>query len=606
MGKLYRIFIVLLIVHFRLAAQDIYIRTDYPKVVNLGEQFTISWTINAAGGEFIAPSITGFYVLMGPQTSYSSSTQIINGKISREVSYTYTYYLQAINEGKFVIPPAIIKIKNKEYISDSIYIEVISSAAARQIQPGTTKPQGNQSVDNLQTTGGDLYVRLIPNKTEVFVGEPLTVALKIFSRTDLAGLEEVKYPDFKGFIKEDIETPPLTALQRENINGVIYGTGIIQQFLLFPQITGEVTIEPVQITALVQQRMSEPDPFFGDFFSRFINTPRVLATLPLKIKVKPLPEGKPEDFSGVVGNVKISATLDKDTVNVNDALNFKITISGTGNIKFASKPVLKLSPDIEIYDPKITDNFKNSPSGTTGQKTFEYVLIPRHHGDFIVPSITYSYFNPSTKKYERVSTNEFRFHALKGTEKSGEVTMYGGVTKEDVKYLGKDIRFIKSVPGTWIKSDKFIATSRIFPYIYLVALLLFVFVLVIRREHVRRNADIARVRNRKAGKIAKKRLRFAEQYLKSGDNEKFYEELHKALWSYLSDKLSIPFAEINREKIIELLKEKGFDENQVEQIKNLIDKCEFARFAPAAPPAEAAEIFKEATRIIKSVENKLG
>jgi len=357
MGKIYKIFILFFIVPLRIAAQDIYIRTDYPRVVSLGEQFTISWTINAAGGDFTAPPFTGFYVLMGPQTSYSSSTQIINGKISRETSYTYTYYLQAINEGKYVIPPAVIKIKSKEYVSDSIYIEVIGSAGAGQTQPGAVKPQESQSSNNPQA-GSDLYVRLIPNKTEVFLGEPLTVILKIYNKTDLAGLEEVKYPDFKGFIKEDIETPRLTTLQRENVNGVIYGTGIIQQFLLFPQITGEVTIDPVQVTALVQQRISEPDPFFGDFFSRFTNTPRVLATLPLKIKVKPLPENKPEDFSGVVGNLKISASLDKDTVNVNDALNFKITISGTGNIKFAGAPALKLSPDIEIYDPKITDSFK--------------------------------------------------------------------------------------------------------------------------------------------------------------------------------------------------------------------------------------------------------
>jgi len=605
MGKIYKIFILFFIVPLRIAAQDIYIRTDYPRVVSLGEQFTISWTINAAGGDFTAPPFTGFYVLMGPQTSYSSSTQIINGKISRETSYTYTYYLQAINEGKYVIPPAVIKIKSKEYVSDSIYIEVIGSAGAGQTQSGTVKPQESQSVDNRQG-GSDLYVRLILNKTEVFLGEPLTVVLKIYNKTDLAGLEEVKYPDFKGFIKEDIETPRLTTLQRENVNGVIYGTGIIQQFLLFPQITGEVTIDPVQVTALVQQRISEPDPFFGDFFSRFTNTPRVLATLPLKIKVKPLPENKPEDFSGVVGNLKISASLDKDTVNVNDALNFKITISGTGNIKFAGAPALKLSPDIEIYDPKITDSFKNSPSGTAGQKTFEYVLIPRHYGDFVIPSVTYSYFNTATKKYERVSTNEFRFHALKGKEQAGEVTVFGGVTKEDVKYLGKDIRFIKSVPGAYIKLDKFIVSSRIFLYLYLVVFLLFIIILIIRREHIRRNADVSRVKNRKAGKIARKRLTSAEQYLKSGDNEKFYEELHKALWGYLSDKLVIPFAEINREKIVESLKEKGFDDNQVEQVKNIIDKCEFARFAPAAPPAEAAEIFKEATKLIKTVENKLG
>jgi len=596
-------YLLMIVIPLTSEAQEIVIKTEYPRVVNQGEQFTISWTINTGGGEFYAPPFTGFYRLMGPHTSYSSSTQIINGKISQQTSYTYTYYLQAMDAGKFVIPPATIKVKGKEYKSDSIYIEVIGNQAARQVQQGNQKPATEHAVAE---PGGDLFVRLIPSRNELFAGEPLTVSLKIFSRIDIAGLEEVKYPDFSGFIRENIETPPLTSLQRENVNGVIYGTGLIQQFLLFPQITGDITIDPVQVTALVQQRISEPDPFFGDFFARYANVPKVIATLPVKISVKPLPVNKPADFSGFVGKLSISATLSKDTVKVNDALNLKITLSGTGNLKLAGAPALKLSPDIEIYDPKITDNLKNSASGTTGQKTFEYVLIPRHHGDFVIPSITYSYFNPATKQFESLSTREFRFHAIQTAEQTGPVTMYGGVTREDVKYLGKDIRFIKSLPGKIIASDRLVISGSLFPLYYIGALLVFIVVIVLRKEHIRRNADIVRIRNRKAGKVARKRLSVASECLKSGMTEKFYEELLKALWGYLSDKLSIPLSELTRVNAIEKMKEKGIDKEQIQKITLIIDKCEFARFAPSSKPSEAAEIYVGAVKFIRYVENKIG
>ncbi|HRT46819.1 MAG TPA: BatD family protein [Bacteroidales bacterium] len=596
-------YLFILIVPSVAVAQEIVIKTEYPRVVSVGEQFSISWTINAGGGEFSAPPFTGFYKLMGPQTSYSSSMQIINGRISQETSYTYTYYLQAIEEGKFVIPPALIRVKGKEYRSDSIYIEVVGTPGARQMQPSASRKQATEPA--AVEPSGELFVRLIPNRTELYVGEPLTLSLKLFTRVDLAGLEEVKYPDFSGFVKEELETPQLTSLQRENVNGLIYGTGIIQQFLLFPQITGEITIDPVQVTALVQQRIGEPDPFFGDFFSRFANVPRVLATLPLKITVKPLPENKPADFSGIVGKISISASLNKDTVKVNDALNFKITVSGTGNLRLAAKPVIKLSPDIEIYDPKITDNLRNSTSGITGQRTYEYVLIPRHHGDFVIPSVTYSYFNPATKQFETATTKEFRFHALKTDEQSGEVTVFGGVTREDVKYLGKDIRFIKSLPGIIIIPEKLLLSNRMFTWYYVLALLIFATVLILRREHVRRNADIARVRNRRAGKVAKKRLSVAYKCLKSGMKEKFYEELLKALWGYMSDKLGIPLSELTRTKAVEKLKERNVDDQIIEKISSIIDRCEYARFAPVSAPSEAEELYEGAAQFIRYIENKL-
>jgi hypothetical protein len=569
-------------------------------VVTAGEQFTVMFTVNSGGGEFSGPAFDGFYKLMGPQTSYSSSTQIINGKISQQVSNSYVYYLQAMNPGKFVIPPATFRYKNKEYKADSLKIEVLKDA--------TSRPSNSNNPSGTERTGGgsDLFIRLNLDRSDVFLGEHIIASVKLYTRVDLSGLNEVKFPSFKGFLKENLETPQLTSLQRENVNGEIYGTGIVQQFLLFPQITGEITIDPVEITALIQQKIGRSNDLFGDFFNSYQSVPKVIASLPVKINVKPLPGVKPDNFSGIVGNIDISASVSKDTINVNDALNFKITIKGNGNLKLAASPVLKLSPDIEVYDPKIIDNITNNTRGSAGQKTFEYLLIPRHYGDFTIPSVTYSYFNTAKKQYEKLSTKEYKFYARKGADQGAPVTVYGGVTKEDVKYVGKDIRFLKAGTNDLKVADPILVSKRSFITFYGFAILLFFAVLFFRREQVRRNSDLSIVRNRKAAKIAGKRLQKAHSFLNSGTaNDGFYEEILKALWGYLSDKLSIAVSDLTRNNAIELLKAKGIADELIDNLSAILDKCEFARFSPSSSGTEASEIYAGALKFIKTVENTI-
>lgn len=594
-------YLLILLLPVKISGQDLSLKAEYPKVVTVGEQFTVMWTVNAGGGAFSAPEFTGFYKLMGPQTSYSSSTQIINGRISQQTSYSYVFYLQAITEGRYIIAPATFRLKNRDYKSDSLYIEVIKDASARQSNQNTNV--GNTSNASEQIPGTDLFIMLILNRNEVYLGEHIIASVKLFTRINLAGLNEVKFPAFNGFLKENIETPQLSSLQRENINGTIYGTGIVQQFLLYPQVTGEINIEPVEITALIQQKTGQTDPFFGDFFASYQNVPKVIVSKPVRITVKPLPGNKPDDFSGVVGNIKIDASLNKDSVNVNDALNFRITVTGSGNLKLAGSPAIKLSPDIEVYDPKVSDNIRNNASGSAGQKTFEYVLIPRHYGDFTIPSVSYAYFNTERRQYEKISTKEFHFYARKGADQGGAVTVYGGVSKEDVKYLGKDIRYLKPVQGVMRKSDDNVVTKRSFLSLYGFALLVFLIIIFIRREQVRRNSDLSLVRNRKAAKIAGKRLQEASRCLKSGAIDKFYEEMLKAIWGYLSDKLNIPVSELTRNKALDSLKEKGIGEEQINSLSVILDKCEFARFAPASSDSEASEIYSGGMQFIRSVEN---
>ena len=598
---LYQVFILL---SFSVAGQDISVKVEYPAVVTAGQQFNLMWTVNSGGGEFSAPSFSGFYKLMGPQTSYSSSTQIINGKMSHQTSYTYVYFLQAVKEGKYVIPPATFTLKSKTYVSDSLFIEVVSNSSQKQNVSSGANTKENES--DVELSGSDIFVNLTLNRKEVYLGEHIVATVKIYTRVNISGINEIKFPSFNGFLKSDLATPPLTSLQQENVNGTIYGTGVVQQFLLYPQITGEISIDPVQISVLIQQKSGQSDPFFGDFFSSYQTIPRAVASQAIKVKVKPLPGIKPDDFSGVVGKLDLEAVLNKDSVNVNDAVNFKITISGSGNLKIATTPLLKLSPDIEVYDPKILDEIKNGLSGTSGQKSFEFLLIPRHYGDFTIPSITYSYFNTSTGKYEKLTTEEFHFHARKGSEQNTGITVYGGVAKEDVKYLGKDIRFIKSGSGKLTKSANIILSKRSFYSAYAFALFAFLVILFLRREHIKRNSDLSLVRNRKAGKVAVKRLRTASICLKNEQIDKFYEEILKAIWGYLSDKLNIPVSDLTRNNAIASLSERGIDKDRIKNLNSILDACEYARFAPSASGTEAATIYDGASQFIKSVENSIG
>ncbi len=272
---------------FTLKGQDISVKEEYPAVVRAGQQFNVTWTVNTGGGEFASPPFTGFTKLMGPQTSYSSSTQIINGKMSQQTSYSYVYYLQAVKEGKYVIRPAEFTFKNKTYKSDSMHIEVVSGNSATQSAASVAgAADGSSQVD---ASGRDIFVNVSLNRKNVYIGESVTAIVKLYTRVNLSGINEIKYPAFNNFLKSDIPTPPLTSLKQESIRGTIYGTGIVQQFLLFPQVTGEIEIDPVQISVLVQQKSASSDPFFGDFFSTYQTIPRTVASMPLKVNVKPLP-----------------------------------------------------------------------------------------------------------------------------------------------------------------------------------------------------------------------------------------------------------------------------------------------------------------------------
>ncbi len=598
--------IILLLIHLfvygSLQAQDITLTAQAPSVVAVGEQFTISWTANARGGEFIAPEINDFYVLSGPQTSFSQSTQIIQGKVTTTISNTYTYYLQATKEGKFNIPSGKYTVKNDEYLSEPVDIEVVSEGT------NVNRPveQGREREDDLQegVSSADLYVRLLVNKTNVYLGEHIAASLKIYSRVNLSGIQEVKYPDFKSFLKEDLETAPLRALERENVNGSIYGTGILQRFLLYPQRTGTIAIDPANLTVLLQQQSRSNDPFFGDFFSTFTTVPKMIATLPVEINVKPLPPGAPPTFNGAVGDFSIRSSISADTVNTNDAVTYRITLQGQGNMKLTSAPELDLPPDIEIYEPKISSDLSVSASGTSGSRTFEYVLIPRYHGEFVIPSVQYSYFDPSSGRYMTLTTSDHTFVALRSSEEQEGTQVYGGVSKESVRFLGKDIRYIITGKPKFRVAKNVLLRNNVFLYSYLGLLIIFLVVILLRREQIKRNADIARVRNRKAAGVAAKRLKRASERLRDSDTEGFYSELLKAIWGYLGDKYNIQLSELSIDTVNKILEQNKLEKELIDELQEVIGKCEYSRYSPDSDISTADEIYRKSEQIIKVIENK--
>ena len=587
-------------------SEDIKFSVSAPGVVAVGEQFRLTYTLNSKGDEFNPPEFDDFYVIAGPSTSYNQSTQIINGKVTRNVSYTYTYILQSTREGKFTIPPATVVIKKKQYSTNSLQIEVIKrKTPQQQTKTPATQSQNNQGLAIIANE--DLFVRLLVDKSNVYQGAHLVATIKIYSRVNLSGFEKVDLPDFNGFYMQEIEIPPLRSLERENIDGQIFGTGVIKKYLLFPQHSGNIVIEPVEVECLVQQTVRRtPQSFFDDFFSfnSVRNTKKFISSPEVSINVKPLPAGAPSSFSGTVGSVSMIADLDKSSVKENDAVTLKISLKGTGNLKLAEAPVVDFPPDFETYDPKVTTNLKAGVSGTTGSKTFEYLVIPRYAGNYRIAPVKYSFFDPGSRKYKNLSSEEFLIKVSKG-EEGEEGNIISGFTKEDVLYLGKDIRFIKTGPIKVKEKGKILFGSTLFFLVHAGLIVLFLLVFVLVRYWAKRSANVILLRNRRANKQAKKRLKLAGREMRSNNVKGFFEEVLKALRGYMSDKLSIPVSELSQENIRQSIEDKTVDKKLVDEFVELVDTCEYAQYAPAGESVSLEDIYRKSIKIISKLEQKI-
>ena len=594
-----KLLIIFVFAGFLAMADNVEFVMEGPEVVAMGEQFRLGFTLNDRGTDLQLPDLSNFDVLMGPSTSQSSSIQIINGKTTQSSSFSYIFILRAKKEGKFTIRPASIKVGGKTYESNSLSIEVVKGQPQQasggqgggQSSQQDDTPTGNVSKDNL-------FVRIAVDKTNVSKGEQIlaTVKLYISQNVPLNGFDEVKLPSYEGFWTKDIDVPSQVNFTREVYNGRIYQVGVLKKTILFPQQIGNIRIDPFEITCLVRQRVRQQQSFFDDFFDNYRVVKAKVVSDPLTIAVKDLPN-QPANYSGAVGNFNFTGEMDKTNAKSNEAMTLKVTVSGTGNLNLINPPKIELPQDFEAYEPKTTDRTMASDNGMSGSVTFEYLFIPRYAGNFTIPAVQFVYFNPATRQFVTKSTEAFNLRIEKGKDDANSATV-SSYSKEDVKMIGKDIRFIKQNKAKLKpKGSSFYGTLEFYG-IFILSLIGFAVFYVLNRKKIEESKNITLVKNKRANKVALKRLKEASVFLKNNQAEKFYEAVIKALWGYLSDKLSIPLADLNREKASAALLEKGISQEVVTELMKIIDDCEFARYAPAAFSGTMQEIYDGAAKVM--------
>ena len=586
-------------------AQDVDFKASAPSVVATGEPFEVVYTLNARPEQFRQPEFSPFELLGGPSTSTSTSVQMIGTQIRQNITVSYTYYLRANSTGKFEIPPAQATIKGKNFSSNALSIEVVKgSTPASQPQQGARSPSGEEA-ESIKG-GKDLFAAFLVDKRNVYLREPVIVTLKVYDRMGLSRLAPPKLPALQGFYKNDIPTPELRQLTRENVNGQIYNTGVIARFILYPQKTGDLTIGSVEFNGAVQRTVTRRSRSWFDFdfdFPTIQEQPVTFRSEPVTIHVKPLPPGQPANFSGTVGDLSMAASIDKPELNTNDALTLKIKLTGKANMKMINPPVVSFPADFDAYPPKANVQEEYTTEGTTGSVTFEYIAIPRHPGTFTIPPVSFSYFSPRSNEYKTLASQPFSVTVNKGREDT-TITVVSGLSREDVRLLNQDIRYIKRNIPDW-KNKQLLLDSHLFILWYVAPLVLFALLIGIRRKTIRERADAARMRHKRAARLAAKRLRKAEKAMKNQQQDEFYEEILKAIWGYLSDKLMIPLANLSRDNAWQALSERGISGELKEQLGKIIDTCELARFAPAGTLPSMKETYENAVVLMEKIDQNL-
>ncbi|MCL1937177.1 MAG: BatD family protein [Candidatus Azobacteroides sp.] len=589
-----------------------------PRAVVAGEQFRVNYVLSTngeKGKDIRLTEVAGLNVLYGPTLSgQSTSTSIINGNVSSQVNLTYTYILLGDKEGEYTIPPATITVGNSEYKSNELKIKVLppdqASAAAsanQQQQQQAAQQRENQSSAAQGISGNDLFVRMNISKSSVYENEGFLVTFKMYTVLDVEGFDNVKFPEFEGFIAQDIDLPANTPVNIENYQGRNYRTIVIKQTVLYPQRSGKITINQGKFDVIVRSRVQSQRSrsFFDDYFDTYTKVKKSVFSQPATIDVKPLPTGKPTSFSGGVGDYKITSSISTKELKTNESVTVKISISGNGNIKLIKNPEVVFPNDFEVYDPKVDVNTRVNQGGVSGTKTIEYYAVPRYAGTFTIPKVEFSYFDLKSGTYKTLYTDEYRLQVAQGA--GGEASppmILQGSNKEDVRFVGKDIRYIKTDGFNFQKGNFLFGTLRYGLY-YLIPGLLFIVFFIIYRKQARESANLALMRTRKANKVASKRLKKAQQYLKENQRESFYDEMLKAIWGYLSDKLNIPVSNLTKDNVEMELTRYGANEELISQFRDILNTAEFARFAPSQAHEAMDELYNRTVNVINKMESTI-
>lgn len=600
MKRIVYILFTLLVLTNCLLAQTLTTSVSSTKVA-VGEPFQIQFALSGSGKNFKLPPLTEFEVMEGPYQS--SSTSITNGTVTQSSSLTYV--IAAKKEGKITIGSATVVSNGKTISSNPISIDVVKGSGTQGNQNNANSGQ-NVTKPTSSDIGDNVFVRTNVSKTKAYMGEVIEVTFKVYTRLEMQMRQISKIPTYDGFFVQNIKTNEQTKQTNETINGITYVVGEIYKTYVIPQHTGKLTIDPFEVECIVRQKSKrKPRDIFEQMMGvGYEDVLYPLKSLPVTIDVQALPEeGKPAGFSGAVGNFTYKAVMSKEKVKADEAVNITLSLTGNGNIKLVEPPKVNLPEDFETYDAKTSENISVSRSGISGVKTFDYMFIPRHEGDYTIEALNFSYFDPSKKEYVTLPSPDFKLHVDKGAGTSA--TVVGGTNaKEDIKVLGNDIRYIKT-STTLKEKESFFFGSTLF-YISLISpLLCFIAFIFIRRKNIADNKDGVAVKSRKATKMARKRLSVAEQHLKSNNKELFYIEIFKALYGYISDKLNIPVADLNKEHISSTLKNRNVSEGTTEKLILTLDNCEFARYAPTSVSGDLNGIYNSTVELITKIEDEI-
>ncbi|NNF02684.1 MAG: protein BatD [Bacteroidia bacterium] len=576
-----------------LQAQQPFTVTLSRKSVPVNERFQINFKIEGSSKNFKPPAFKNFNILSGPNRS--SSIQFINGK--RSESLTLSYVIQPKRTGKLTIESASVVVSGQTFKSDPFVIE--ATAASKQ-QSRTNQHAAQSGVD-----GKNIFIRATVSNSNPYIGEAIKVSYKLYTNVNIVNYGVDKLPALSGFWSHNIDVTTPLQLKNEVIDGVTYRAAILKQLLLFPQQSGELSIDPMEVEfiARIQSQQGQSNDPFAMFFGRSKDVRYIAKSPTRKINVKKLPGGAPPSFNGAVGKYNFTATVDKETVSSNEPVTLKITLSGLGNLNLVDPPVVQIPPDIESYDPKIKDNYIVQGTSMSGSKSFEYLLIPRLAGKYEIEPIEFSYFDLSNNTYKSYKSEALNIEVKKGSDDQTSVSE--STLRSDFQLLNQDIRFIKPGPVSFIQLGKRFYGSPIFYMFMALPFFLFGGTLFYKKKIDEMNSDLVAVKQRKATRIAHKNLKQAKSHLVANDSSAFYEEISKALWGYLGDKLNIPLSALSVDSAKEKLNQKNVSTEVIDELNSVIEQCEMSRFSPVIASENMDKVYRQSVAVIEKIEDQL-
>ena len=601
-------FLILLFFIATLCSAQITVKLQAPNQAEVGDRIRISYVVNTNDVEdFQVKDFPGFRVLYGPSTSSQSSFSMVNGKTTHNSSITFTYMVQATEEGVLEIPSAVAIVKGKSYSSKTGQIEVLpSSATSSNNSSGSNNVQDEPVEDQPQRSNKssigdkDLYIDVTASKTSVYEQEAVLLTYKLYTLVNIQQLSG-EMPELDGYHVQEIDSKAQMSLKYERINGRNYGTAVWRQYVIYPQKTGKLTVPPIEFEAQIEIHNTSMDPFDiffgGGSLSQLVQ--KKIKTPSVDIDVKALPSPRPGNFNGAVGSYQITGSLTPQQLNANDATTLRLVVNGVGNMKLMKSPIVKFPKDFEVYDPKKDDKTVHTAQGAKGSVIYDYIVVPRHGGKYNIPPVEFCYFDTDKQSYQTLKTDSFQISVAKAVNESH----VSSNAQEDLKVLGNDIHFIKLDKFQVDDSDNTFFTSSTYKLIYIILLLVFIVVSMIFQRYIKASSNHARNKVKKAGKAANKRLRLAEKLMHERNSEQFYDEVMKALLGYAGDKLNIRTADLNKENVKKALIKKNVDAEVIDNYLDIVAQCEFARFAPGDPAAMMDKIFTEASEAINKLDS---